>query len=200
MDITSGQLFGRLTTIIAVKIRSSKELCWNCRCSCGEFYTVRQSALRSGATKSCGCYNDEIRRKEKHHLTHGLAGTPVYHAWQTMTARCLNKKKWNYKNYGGRGIKVCDRWLRFENFLEDMGEKPSSKHSLDRIDNNGDYCKANCRWATLDIQAQNKRRTIWVDGFALKTYCRMHNIRYLAVYYRLKQGMELQKALKLCAN
>lgn len=121
-------------------------------CSCGNKKEIRESHVRSGDTTSCGC----IKKQPK---THGNTGTPTYNSWLSAKGRCLNKNNTAYPDYGGRGITFCTSWqYSFENFLEDMGERPSANHSLDRIDNSKGYCKSNCRWATKKQQANNRRK------------------------------------------
>ena len=157
----SGQRFGRLT-VLGFSHSNSIKRYWMCRCDCGKFKTVILSQLRSGMTRSCGCLRHEGYRR-----THGGASTSEYASWLSLKNRCRNSRDRNFKNYGGRGIKFCDRWLKFENFLADMGKKPSPKHSIDRYPNNdGNYEPGNCRWATAFEQACNTRRNlhIIVDG------------------------------------
>ncbi|HDX9500141.1 TPA: AP2 domain-containing protein, partial [Bacillus thuringiensis] len=120
---------------------------WNCLCDCGNERVVDGYSLSKGSSKSCGCNN----------IKHGMKHTPEYNIWGLMKSRCSNLNDSGWENYGARGITVCERWLDFSNFIEDMGERPSPEHSLDRIDVNGNYCKANCRWATHLEQAHNKR-------------------------------------------
>lgn len=155
IDLT-GKRFGRLT----VSGRNTENdmrngAMWDCICDCGVSKTISSNALRRGATISCGCYKREntsiVKRK------HGLHGVDEYEVWINMLGRCRNKHKKEFKNYGGRGIKVCERWSEFNNFIKDMGKRPSKFHSLDRIDVNGDYDPQNCRWSTKTEQARNKR-------------------------------------------
>lgn len=129
---------------------------YRCLCDCGKECLVIAGHLRSGNTKSCGCYN--IESIIKRNTTHLMTKSSEYKSWYHMKERCGNENNKDYKHYGERGIKVCDDWEHsFENFLRDMGKKPSPKHSLDRIDVNGNYCKENCRWATVRIQTINIR-------------------------------------------
>lgn len=127
-----------------------------CKCDCGNEIEVRLSKINSGWTKSCGCLQKEVNLKRI--TTHGMRNTSTYLSWVAMKARCLRKSQDNFKYYGGRGIKICQRWLEsFEDFLEDMGERPKDK-TLDRIDNEKDYYKSNCKWSTMKEQCSNRRK------------------------------------------
>jgi hypothetical protein len=164
IDLT-GQKFGRLTVQELSGRDNYRQIMWNCACDCGNTKRIKGSSLRSGATKSCGCYNRE--QSKKANITHGQlkdrSMSSVYSRWHGMIQRCSNPKCKAYKHYGGRGIKVCPRWLEsFENFYEDMGDHPLGM-SLDRKDNDGDYCKENCRWATQVEQRSNMRSNVWID-------------------------------------
>jgi hypothetical protein len=139
---------------------------WLCRCDCGIEREVDASNLRAGTTKSCGCILAErnaasIANKKKRIYK---PQSVEYVTWKRMRSRCFNHNSPDFKDYGGRGITICDRWSVFANFLADMGKKPSPSHSIDRYpDNDGNYEPGNCRWATPVEQARNKRTTRWIE-------------------------------------
>ena len=151
VDLT-GQRFGRIIVIEKTDRRSGRHIIWKCKCDCGKETFVSGNNLRSGNTTSCGCLNKELV------ITHGQSYSSEYGSWKMMKDRCYNLKNKQFKDYGGRGIEVCDRWKdSFENFFEDMGPKSSGKHSIDRIDVNGNYDPENCKWSTDVEQNRNKR-------------------------------------------
>ncbi len=142
---------------------------WRCRCACGKEHVVDAAKLKNGHTKSCGCHQIRIRFKHGHATRH--AATSEYGTWESMIQRCNNPRSRAYKKYGANGITVCARWLKFEYFLEDMGLKPSPKHTLDRYPNRrGNYEPSNCRWATYAEQNRNKQ-TNKVYTFQGETLC-----------------------------
>jgi hypothetical protein len=148
----TGQTFGKLKVLRRAGLDRHGAVLWECSCECGRLVPVRSYCLTRGKTRSCGCARHEQV------TTHGMTNTPEYNAWCMMRARCGNPKNNSYHNYGGRGIKVCERWASsFESFLADVGRKPSPKHSLDREENNGDYEPGNVRWSTRRTQTLNRR-------------------------------------------
>jgi hypothetical protein len=157
----TGVRFGRLIAIRRVNRKKTNRPSWWCICDCRKRVIVDRSGLVTGRTTSCGCYRRELQRKLKTihgHTPRNIAPSPEYHSWVSMKQRCFNADGKNYNNYGGRGITVCERWTSsFENFLKDMGSKPSSDHSLDRMNVNGNYEPSNCKWATKKEQKDNQR-------------------------------------------
>lgn len=160
-DLT-GQKFGRLTVVECAGKSKCGNYIWKCKCECGSTCFVKGAYLVNGNTKSCGCL-----RQRWTHTTHGLSKTPIYKVWRSMKERCLSPQTSNFADYGGRGIKICERWLNsFENFYEDVSKLPhfgEKGYSLDRIDNNGDYCPENVRWADRKTQCRNRRNNVVVE-------------------------------------
>lgn len=142
-------------------------------CECGAFFVSQISSIGPNATTSCGCYRREATsaRRRSHGESVYCKNTTEYRTWIHARQRCINPSDAAYPDYGGRGIRFCQRWSNFNNFLEDMGRKPSESHSLDRKDNDGDYCPENCRWATKREQANNRRVSFFVEAFGEKKTC-----------------------------
>lgn len=157
-----GKIFGRLRVIGYAGKNKRRQTLWNCVCNCGEKPIVLSYSLRSGRTVSCGCFIRELLLQKSTSHGHARQGkeTPEYRAWQHAKSRCFNPRVWNYEEYGGRGITMSEDWKNsFENFLKDMGPRPSNNYSLDRYPNNdGNYEPGNCRWATSSEQAFNRRK------------------------------------------
>lgn len=162
-------------TVIAPTNMRNRSGCvlWEVLCDCGTTAYKRGWSIWSGEYKSCGCMHSEYQsrtmRERKCNWKHGEIHSSTYIIWGSMIKRCTNPRAKNWGDYGGRGITICDRWRDFRNFLADMGERPSKDHSIDRINNDGNYEPANCRWADRTTQANNKRnnRIVEFDGLRL---------------------------------
>lgn len=190
IDLTNKR-FGKLVAISDVGYSGGNpHRKWSCVCDCGKFVDVSGANLRSGVTNSCGCL--QVQRTSIANKKHGQAAkTKEYNTWASMRSRCNNVNSEDFALYGGRGIKVCDRWNNFENFFLDMGKCPSG-HSIDRIDVNKDYSPENCRWADTKTQARNKRnnRFIRVHGFVktLAEWAELSGVNRNNIDKRIRRG------------
>ena len=199
LNITN-QKFGRLTALSPTKLKYQNKILWNCECDCGKFITATTNQLKTGNTTSCGCYKKEILSKHK------MSKTSEYIILSLIKQRCLNKKSKDYKHYGSRGITICDRWLEsFENFYKDMGPRPSLNHSIDRIDNNGNYEPSNCRWATKKEQANNTTRNVYfiyngtklsIENISIITGLKSRTIRSSISRCKLKSNNDITLLIK----
>lgn len=158
-DLT-GTRFGKLSAIkLVLNAGPGRHTRWQCRCDCGKKAIIRSDVLVSGFSNSCGCATASFISQAN--IRHGQSNTPTYRAWINMVRRCINPNVAHFDRYGGRGIRVCRRWRKFENFLEDMGLCPDGL-SIERLNNNGHYNLANCCWASAKDQARNRRNTKFV--------------------------------------
>lgn len=198
IDLT-GQTFGRLTVLERADSGTTKYATWVCRCSCGNVKVVRSCHLRSGATTSCGCYHKEIASNAN--STHKESRTRLYSEWQHMKKRCYWKNYKAYNLYGGRGIIVCDEWKNsFVSFREwALKNGYSDTLTLDRIDVNGNYEPANCRWATKFVQSNNRSINRIVEYHGEKGVyigmCRKLNVNESTVRSRMKKGLSFEDAV-----
>lgn len=191
-------------TVIAEAERKNSRLFWLCQCDCGNFRTCSLNNL-NGSHKSCGC----LRRKRISVLnkTHGESNnkSKEHRTWLHMKGRCYTVTDHKFANYGGRGIRVCDRWLEsFENFLADMGRAPSKKHSLDRRDNNGNYTRDNCHWTTNKNQSNNRRNNIVLhyngESKTLSQWCEQFKVVYTSAQRRRKSGLSFEEIFLIPYN
>lgn len=177
-----GMKFNRLT-VQYLKGKKHGRAYWICRCNCGGRIELPTHRIidKKNPTRSCGCFRKE--NTGNMFRTHGCTNDDTYAIWCKIKERCLNKKSTFYLNYGGRSIKLCKRWHSFENFKEDMGDRPYPTATIDRIDNNGNYEPLNCRWATMKQQANNKRNNVILEFNGISK-----NISQWAEYLGLKRG------------
>lgn len=195
-----GQRFGKL--VVEQSFSKNHRGYSICRCDCGNRFVTRNDGLKSGETVSCGCYNRDRARRGDNRRTHGQAGKPLYKSWQNMKNRCYNKKVRQYKDYGGRGITVCDEWrdsfAAFESWAMSSGYKNGL--TVDRIDNDGNYCPENCRWITKQEQQSNKRNnhTAQIDGVSrtLTEWAKIYGVRPSVVNWRVNNGWDIKQALE----
>lgn len=188
----TGNVYGRLTVLYPVAVEH--QLIWLCRCECGTLLRVKGVMLRCGNTKSCGC------SKIRHGQCRRGRLTPEYRCWKDMNTRCYRSTCKHYKNYGGRGIQVCEQWREsFETFFADIGARPSDRHSIDRIDNDGNYEPDNCRWSEKREQDSNRRtnRLITHNGVTktMTEWGRVLGVHPVTIHLRLKKGWPLERAL-----
>lgn len=164
IDLT-GKRFGRLVVLNADHKNSRELWYWRCRCDCGNETVVSGDKLRRGSTKSCGCLQDEIRHSGQRR-THGMTKSRLYYEWSNMKARCYNTKGIMYHRYGARGIRVCDEWLKFDNFMEwALSTGYTDELTIERIDIDENYCPENCKWIPRAAQAWNKCNSHFLTAF-----------------------------------
>jgi hypothetical protein len=187
-----GMRYGRVVAIRECGKSSSGDLKWLFKCDCENEFIANGYHVRTGKVISCQkCSAERVRKAS---IKHGESNSPEFSIWTGIKSRCYNKSTKAYKNYGGRGITICNRWLEsFDNFLSDMGRKPSAKHSIERINNDGNYEPNNCRWVTIEKQANNKRnnRKLTINGITknMAEWAREHNLSSSAIIFRLRKGL-----------
>lgn len=190
----TGARFGRWTIKSAVvEVRGGRQRYVHCVCDCGVEKMVSGASLRHNGTTSCGCFRAEIAGNATR--THGMSKHPIYDIWVAMMDRCAN----GHVNYGARGIAVCDRWHDVRNFIADMGLRPTEKHSIERVNNDGDYSPDNCIWGTKEQQVSNTRRNIYIDvngsRMPLKQAAAELRMDYTTLRGRLRRGWSKERAI-----
>jgi len=197
-DHLVGRRFDRLVVLGFDSRRGPQKtrLYWLCLCDCGTLTAVQQGNLTSKQVRSCGCLGTEAR------TTHGLSTIPEFKLYHAIKQRCYNKNYKGYERYGGRGVRICRRWMRFENFIADMGRRPSRKHSVERLNNNKGYSPDNCVWTLPHQQTRNTRRNIWITAFG-RTQCMQDwtiesGLGQATIKYRIDvRGMSPEEAMSL---
>lgn len=197
--------FNRLTVIKRAENNKYNRAQWLCKCDCGNTIVVSGNALLKYNTKSCGCLKIESSKQTKN-KKHGMTNTRLFHCWSAMKDRCINEHNQAYKNYGGRGITVCDEWLHnFQSFYDwSMEHGYTDDLTIDRIDVNGNYCPENCRWITRDEQQRNKRNNRYIEyNGEIKTiaeWAKIAGIERSVLRGRIDRGWTIEKALTTLVN
>ena len=198
-----GKTFNYLTVICYHQTLKNKHgiqsAIWKCRCKCGNITLVSSTNIKGGHIKSCGCFQRESVGKINR--THGRSRTPEYRIWTQMKSRCYNPNTTDYKYYGGKGIKVCDKWVNsFESFFMDMGKRPSLLHTIDRIENNTDYTPENCKWATRKTQTRNRSntKTLTYKGETkpMAAWAEILGLNYTTVQSRVARGWDVNDIIE----
>lgn len=199
IDLT-GRRFGKLTVVrLSRRVRLNYQrptvyALWECVCDCGQSTECKGEVLRTGALNSCGCLRGDLFKRK-----HGMTESPEYRIWTGMLTRCRNPHSKSFKRYGAVGISVCERWSDFTMFLQDMGPRPTQKHSIDRIDGTKGYAPGNCRWATTKEQCSNQQRNIRVafngKTQTLKQWSEELGIAYGTLQSRRRAGWTVERLL-----
>lgn len=204
IDLT-GKKFGRLTVVSRGPNAKHNMPRWHCRCECGNETLSWGQSLRDGYAQSCGCLSDEINTERARLLNyrHGEAGkgrTSIYRIWCGVMGRCLNPSHGAYKKYGAKGITICERWKTYGNFRDDMGEKPTPKHTLDRIDGTKGYEPGNCRWATMKEQNNNRIDNVKItfngETLTAPQWAERLGLKSATITARIRRGDSPEQALR----
>lgn len=195
--------FARLTAIRFVGRDARNNARWLFQCECGKEYIGTAKGVKTGDLKSCGCLRRELNEKARgiaFNRSHGMTGSAEYRIWAGMLQRCTNSAYHGFDHYGGRGIKVCPEWTEFESFYADMGNRPSPKHSIERVDVNGDYEPKNCTWTTHTGQMRNRTTTIYVQylgrQMSLGEAAELSGVKYKNAWRRIfYRGWSVRRAL-----
>lgn len=200
-DLT-GLTFDRLTVVKLHGKSAARNLIWECKCKCGNTCNITGKSLRSKGKKSCGCINRELLIvRNKNNATHGMSGTKAYNTWARMKQRCEDINYHGYKDYGGRGISVYDKWSKdFTEFYKYMGDPPSKKYSIDRIDNDSNYEPGNVKWSTSTEQCNNRRGNVFITNngktMTIGEWTKEKSLNYNTLYARLqKKNWNIERSL-----
>lgn len=195
-----GKKFGKLTVLEETDKRTkNKKILWLCQCECGNTNEISGSDLVTGNTVSCGCMSSRHTAGDRTR-THGMKSSKLYNVWCAIRNRCQNPNQKSYKDYGAKGIRVCEKWQTFEGFYEDMGESFVEGLTIERKDLKGNYCPENCEWITKEQQALNKSNlvTVTYKGVTapLVVFCNEMNLKSRTIYHRLRRGWSVEQALE----